>query len=45
MDVSELEIAAWSRARTRRLLELGAAILSCGVLATMVTIFYSILTH
>lgn len=45
MDVSELETLAWQRARTRRLIEMGAAIVSGGVLVTMVTIFYRILTR
>ncbi len=45
MDVSEFETEAWQRARTRKLIELGAAILSGGVLVTMVTIFYRILTR
>jgi hypothetical protein len=45
MDASELETLAWHRARIRRLLEAGAAVLSAGFLAAMVTVFYSILTH
>lgn len=45
MDVSEMETEAWHRARTRRFIELGAAILSGGLLVTMVTIFYRILTR
>jgi hypothetical protein len=45
MDVSEMETEAWHRARTRRLMELGAAILSGGLLVAMVTVFYSILTR
>ena len=43
MDVSELESQAWHRARTRKLIELGAAILSCGLLVTVVTVCYRIL--
>jgi hypothetical protein len=43
--VSEFETEAWNRARTRRIMELAAAILSGGVLVTMVTVFYSILTR
>ncbi len=43
MDVSELENLAWQRARTRRFLETCAAVVSTGVLVTMVTIFYRIL--
>jgi hypothetical protein len=43
MDVSELENLAWQRARMRRVLETCAAIVSTGVLVTMVTIFYRIL--
>lgn len=45
MDFSELENQAWQRARTRKLIELGAAILSCGLLVTVVTVCYRILTH
>jgi hypothetical protein len=45
MDVSELETLAWHRARIRRLMEAGAAVLSAGLLAGMVTVFYSILTR
>ncbi len=44
MDVSEFETEAWNRARTRKLIELGAAVVSCGVLVTLVTVFYRILT-
>lgn len=43
MDVSELETLAWQRARTRRVIEMCAAVVSGGVLVTMVTIFYRIL--
>ncbi|HVV17032.1 MAG TPA: hypothetical protein VHH90_07495 [Polyangia bacterium] len=45
MDVSEMETLAWHRARMRRLLEAGAAVLSAGLLAAMVTVFYTILTR
>ncbi len=45
MDVSELETLAWHRARMRRLIEAGAAVLSTGLLAVLVTVFYSILTR
>ena len=40
-----METLAWHRARMRRLLEAGAAVLSAGLLATLVTVFYSILTR
>jgi hypothetical protein len=43
--VSDFETEAWNRARTRRIVELLAAIASGGILVTMVTIFYSILTR
>lgn len=45
MDVSEFETEAWQRARVRKMIELGAAILSGGLLVTMVTIFYRILSN
>lgn len=45
MDVSELETQAWQRARMRRMMEMCAAILSGGVLVTMFTVFYRILTR
>lgn len=40
-----METMAWHRARMRRLLEAGAAVLSAGFLVTLVTVFYSILTR
>ncbi len=40
-----METLAWHRARMRRLLEAGAAVLSAGLLATLVMVFYSILTR
>jgi len=43
--VSDFETEAWNRARTRRILELLAAIASGGILVTMVTVFYQILTR
>lgn len=45
MDVSELESQAWHRARARKMIELAAAILSCGLLVTVVTVCYRILTR
>ncbi len=43
--MSEAETEAWNRARTRRIIELLAAIASGGILVTMVTVFYSILSR
>jgi len=43
--VTNFETEAWNRARTRRIIELIAAIASGGLLVTMVTVFYSILTR
>jgi hypothetical protein len=43
--VSDFDTQAWNRARTRRILELLAAIASGGVLVTMVTVFYQILSR
>jgi len=43
--VSNFETEAWNRARTRRIIELLAAIASGGLLVMMVSVFYSILTR
>ena len=43
--MTNFETEAWNRARTRRIIELLAAIASGGVLVTMVTVFYSILSR
>jgi hypothetical protein len=43
--VSDAETEAWNRARTRRVIEIFAAIASGGILITMVCVFYSILTR
>ena len=43
--MTNFETEAWNRARTRRIIELIAAIASGGLLVTMVTVFYSILTR
>jgi hypothetical protein len=43
--MSDFETEAWNRARTRRIIEVCAAIASGGLLVTMLTVFYSILTR
>jgi len=43
--VSDFETEAWNRVRTRRIIELLAAIASGGILVTMVTVFYQILSR
>jgi hypothetical protein len=43
--VSDFETEAWNRARTRKILEVVAAVASGGILVTMVTVFYQILSR
>ena len=45
MTTSDLETAAWHRARKYRLLELAAALAAGSGLAVMLAVFYSILTR
>ena len=45
MKTSELETAAWHRARRHRLLELSAAIAAGSGIVVLLVVFYSILTR